>query len=227
MHQVQQTGQLAVQHVSQSLSHRLAPRYAENIINVLLIDRVSAERNKLVQHGLSITHTAVCHSRDSKGSLLTEGHSLFGSDIHQMVRDDGARNGAKIKALAAGKDRRQNFVRLRCRKNKHHMRRRLLQRLEQSVEGLLREHVHLINVNDTVVAARRRKLHIVPQVTNVINTAIGGAVNLEHIQTAPLGNLPAHVLIRVKIHLRPAGAVKSLGKNTRRGGLAGAARPDE
>ena len=87
--------------------------------------------------------------------------------------------------------------------------------------------MHLINVDDAVVTASRGKLHVVPQVAYVINAAVGGTVDLEHIQTAPLRNLQAHILIRVKIHLGPAGAVEGLGKNARRGGLAGAARADK
>ena len=127
--------------------------------------------------------------------------------------------------LAAREDGGQNLVRLRGGEDEHHVRGRFLQGLEQCIERFLGEHVHLVNVNDAVLPAGGGELHVVAQVADVIDTAVGSTVDFQHIQAAPLGNFLAHVLIRVEIHLRAAGAVERLGKDARGGGLARAARP--
>ena len=111
-------------------------------------------------------------------------------------------------------------MRLRGGKNEHHVWRRLLQRFEQCIERLFGEHVYLVYVHNAVAAARGGKLHVVSQISYVINTAVRGTVNLLHIQIAPLGYLPAYLLIRVKVYLGAAGAVEGFGKNTRGGGFA-------
>ena len=119
------------------------------------------------------------------------------------------------------------FVCLRGGEDELHMGRRLFQRLEQRVEGAVTEHVDFIYVVDAELPAGRCVVHRLPQGAHIIHTVIGGPVYLRHVETAPLRDFHAHILIRIKINAWPAGAVERFGKNARGTCLSGAPRADE
>ena len=109
-----------------------------------------------------------------------------------------------------------------------HVRRRLLQRLEQRVEGMRREHVHLVDEVHLVAALGRRVLHVVQQLARIVDAWCARPRRLRSDpRTAPasisrqLGALPAG---RGR---NPALAIEALGEDARDGGLAHAARAGE
>ena len=61
------------------------------------------------------------------------------------------------------------------------MRRRLFQRLEQRVEGVLRQHVHFIDDIDLVAGLDRGIAHALDDLAHVIDTGIGGGIHLDHV----------------------------------------------
>ena len=147
--------------------------------------------------------------------------------MQQMLRNHRRRDLPQIKPLTPAQNRRQDLVRLGRRKDELHMRRRLLQRLQQRVEGIRRQHVHLVNVVDPELPTRRSIVHPLPQRPDVIHTVVRRPVNLRHIKAPSFRNLHTHILVRIKIHPRPTSAVQRLRKNPARARLPRPTRPDK
>ena len=64
------------------------------------------------------------------------------------------------------------------------MRRRFFQRLEQRVEGALREHVHFVDDVDLVARLNGRIAHAVDDLAHVVDAGVGGGVHLDHVDVA-------------------------------------------
>ena len=147
--------------------------------------------------------------------------------MREMFDDERSGDTTQIKALAAGENCRQNFLRVGGGEHELHMRRRFFERLEQRVERRCREHVNLVNDVDLELAAGGNVLAGLAQLTHLLHTVIARAVNLQHVHRATIGNFFHARIVVVKVHLWAAGAIERLGKDARDGGLARAARPAE
>ena len=66
-------------------------------------------------------------------------------DIFESSREHRHRNAAEIEALAARYDRCGELLQLCRGKYEYNVRRRLLKRFEQRIEGALRQHMHLVD----------------------------------------------------------------------------------
>src|SRR5690606_4969238 len=105
-----------------------------------------------------------------------------GADLLEATDDFVDADAPEVESLAPGKNCRQNLMRLGGRKDEDHMWRRLLERLEQGIEGLLREHVNLIDNIDFVTAFRRRYDDRVSEASHIIDAIIRSGVNLDDVQ---------------------------------------------
>ena len=110
---------------------------------------------------------------------------------------------------------------------------RLLERLEQGVEGLAREHVDLVHDVHLEAAVDRREGDLVAQVAHVVDAAVGGGVHLDDVQRRAVGDGDA---VAADAARRGGGAVpgavgadavERLGEDARGARLPGAARPGE
>ena len=87
-----------------------------------------------------------------------------------------------------------------------------------------------MNLVDNVqfeAAGCRRVRGSVAQFANLIHAIIAGSVNFQHVKRPALGNLHTALIIVLEIHRGPVGRVQALGKNSRDGRFAGAARAAE
>ena len=118
-------------------------------------------------------------------------------------------------------------MRLRRRQNKNQICRRLLQRLEKSIKGARCQHMHLVDNIHLIAPLRRRILHFVNNLTDVVHTVIGRRVNFHDIHrrmrlyrlthgTCPARTLRAWIL-----------AIHRFGKYFGNRRLTGASRPAE
>ena len=113
-----------------------------------------------------------------------------------------------------------------------HMRRRLLERLQQAVESLRREHVHLVDDIDLVARIGRAIAHALDDLSDVAYAGMGGGIHLDHIDMAALDDrlaMPAH---HGQIDGRAAAAIfqfmiEGARENAGGGRLADAAHPGE
>lgn len=142
----------------------------------------------------------------------------------------------EIETLAAREDGLQNLLRVGGAQHKDHVRRRLLKRLEQRVERRRREHVDLVDDINLVLATHRGKVDGVDNfLAHIVHARAGGGIELVNIGVVALGDELAfltgavgHAAART-LGARRLGiaAEQRLGKNTRHGGLARAARSAE
>ena len=111
----------------------------------------------------------------------------------------------KVKPLAARQNRLRQLVYLGGRENEDHMLGRLLQRFEKRVERLGGEHMHLVDDIDAEARAVRLELHLVDDVADVLDFAVGRRVHLHHVEhaavfdaAAPLDNDDLEILSLIR-----------------------------
>ena len=117
-------------------------------------------------------------------------------------------------------DRCRYLMRLCRRQNKHDMRRRLFQRFQQRVKSFCRQHMHFIDNIYFITPVDRRKHDFFTQVTDLIDTAVRGSVDLKHIHTAAVIDPLAVGALVTGISSRPLLTIQSFRQNLRRTGLA-------
>ena len=154
------------------------------------------------------------------------GLESFGSDnVLEMAGNLRRGNAAEVKALAAAEHGGRDLVRLGRGQDETGVRRRLFQRLEQGVKGAVGEHMHFVDDVDLVTALAGAKAYLVAQLADVVDTVVGGSVDLDQVDHAAFGDGDAGgALVAGTFGLWRA-AVQRLGQDARRTGLARAARP--
>jgi hypothetical protein len=110
---------------------------------------------------------------------------LGGGDLLQALDDELGRDRLQVEALAAGDDGREHLLHLGGGEDELHVRRRLLEGLEQRVERRRREHVHLVDDVDLELALGRRVADGVAQVAHLLDAVVRGAVDLDHVEVEP------------------------------------------
>ena len=185
------------------------------------------KRNHLVKDRLRIAHPSVRHPRDTPERRLRDGNLLVDRDFLQPLHDQVGRDRLQIETLTTRNDRRQHLLRIGRRKDKLHVRRRLLQRLEQSIERLRRKHVHFVDDVDLEFPLRRCVADRVTEVAHLVDAVVRGTIDLHHVEMRPLRDRDARRIVDIKVCLGPVGAIERLRENARRRSLARATRPDE
>ncbi len=104
---------------------------------------------------------------------------------------------------------------------------RLLQRLEQRVEGRGREHVDLVHHEDAVLARRGRVAHRLDELAHVVHAGAAGRVDLAHVRRRPGGDLLARRALGAGLVRGALVAVEAAGQDAGQRGLADAARSGE
>jgi len=107
---------------------------------------------------------------------------------------------------------------------------RLLECLEQGVEGTATEHVDLVDQVDLEGAACRGVGSVLTQSPNVIHAGVAGGIDLHDIETPSFGDLDAGIADATGIVGRTilvGLTVQGLGENACRGGLPDATRSDK
>ena len=108
------------------------------------------------------------------------------------------------------------------------MRRRLLQCLEECVEGLCGQHVNLVDDEHLVLTNLRRHTHLLGEGTDIIHRVVRGSVQLMDVQRALfIESLARLTFVACLAVLTGVETVDGFGKDACAGGLAYAARPTE
>ncbi len=122
----------------------------------------------------------------------------------------------------------RDLLRVGSAEHEHHMRRRLLQRLEERVERLDREHVNLVDDVDLVASTRRSVVHATDDLlADVIHAGSARRVQLVYVGMLPVSDEPTVLARAIRVGRGALLADERLGKETRSGGLARTARPRE
>ena len=173
--------------VSLSQSHRgivnkRAGRLTQNVSNRLLRNDTAAVNGELLKRRQSVTHATTRMTNNKVNSCVFVGKALVFTDVDQVLCHLISSNGTEVKALHAGKNSCKNFLRIGGTHDKRHVRRRLLQRLEQGVKCRRGKHVHLVDNVDLALAAHRSVTSARNNLfSHVINAGVRGGVNLKDI----------------------------------------------
>src|SRR5947209_18638295 len=92
----------------------------------------------------------------------------------------------QVESLAARQYGDRDLADLGRGKNEFRVWRRLLQRLEQSVEGLRRQHMNFVQDVDLVARADRRIADRVVDLAHVIDAVVGGSIHLDDVDVPTL-----------------------------------------
>ena len=207
-------------------------RQSEGVDDILLANRLrrrvaAAEGDHLVKNRLRVAHPAVRRTGDRRQCGVLDKNLLRIRNLTQPLGNQRHRNAPQVETLASRDDGRQHLVRLRRRKEELHVRRRLLQRLEQGVPRARREHVHFVNDVNLVAAFGRGILDLIADGPHVIHPIMGGAVNLHHIQRISRGDLAAVLAFTARLAIFQIQTVERFGENAGGSRLANSPRAHE
>ena len=196
----------------------------EDLAHALCRDCPFGERRALVEDGQRIAHAAVGLYRDHREGLVLGLHLHLCRDVAQAALDLLDSDALEVVALAARLDGRRDLMGLRRRENEDDVRRRLLERLQERVERLGRQHVDLVDDVDLVAAIDRRELDRLAQVADLVDAAVGGRIDLKDIHRGAVRDLAALLTLPARLRRRPVLTIERLRQDLRRTRLARAAR---
>ena len=186
------------------------------------------ERDDLIERALRVAHAAVAGPRNRHHRGIVYGDPLGGGDRGDLVGDLLDADRLELEDLRARLDGRRDLVDLRRRHHEDDVRRRLLDGLQQRVEGLLRQPVDFVDDEDLVAVAGRRHAEAVDDdVADLVDAGVGGRVDLEDVHVASFGDLDARVAGAARIGGRSLFAVEAARQDARGRRLADAARAGE
>ena len=196
--------------------------------HLLVAHFLAAERHCLVEERERITHCPVGFLCDDVHGIFTHRNFLLGSDVLHVAHHVLNADAVEVVGLAAGKDGGEYLVFLGGGQDEDGMCRRFLKSLEESIEGRLRQHVHLVDDIYAVAAHLRRDAHLVGQCTDVVDRVVGCCVQLVYAVRTPFGERAAGLAFSARFELRPGiAAIDGLGEYPGRACLAHAARAAE
>ena len=151
--------------------------------------------------------------------LGIHGKVFLGAQAVQMGGNLFQGNPPQVMALAPGKDGGRDLVDLGGGKDEFHMGRRLLQGLQQGVEGGRGEHVDFVDDVDFVGRGRGHVGDIFPQVPDLVHTVVGGSVDFKDIRAMALDDIGTDFTRVAGAGCGTAFAVQGLGQDSGNGGL--------
>ena len=206
----------------------LMRKHVEIVQHLLILHLGAAEGNRLVEYGEGVTHGAVSLGRYHVQGLVPDGDALpvrNGPEVRNHIRNAYP---VEIIGLAAGKYGREYLVLLGGGKYEYGVCRRLLQSLEESVERLVRKHMHLVHDEHAVTADLRRDVDLLYQRLYILHAVVGSGIKLMYAVGPALLERTAGLAFAARFHILPRmGAVDGLGEYSRSAGLSHSSRAAE
>ena len=190
-----------------------------------LVYRIAA--GALIEQAQRVAHAAVGQPGQQPGRAGGEIHALGLGHVVQAPGYDLGVQTPEVEALAAREYGRRDFAQLGRGEDEHEVLGRLLQYLEQRVEGAGGEHVHLVDYVDAFFDRGGGEDGLVTQRADVVHAVVAGRVYLHDVHdrtglyAAAGGALAAGTAVYWVL------AVHGAGEQLCAGGLARAARADE
>src|SRR5262249_46740123 len=147
--------------------------------------------------------------------------------LSEMPLNFRRRNGSKDELLASGENRCRNLMAFcRCH-DEHNVRWRLLENLQQCVEGRCRQHVHFVNDEDLVSAPCGGIFGALPELANVIDAGIRGSVDFKNINGFTRRDFLTRITCIARSDRRPLSAIEAFGQYARCGRFSDSSRSRE
>ena len=208
-------------------THQFVGNGPEHLIHVVLGNRFAAERHGLIQQTQRVAHTAFTRLGHRPQTSFIDRDADVCHNFLETRNDLPTGNPAKVEMLAAGRDRRRDFVDFSRRKDKHRVRRGLFQCLQERVERRIGEHVDFVDDVDPIGAPERRKFDVFTKFPDVVHAGIRGAVDLDDVNRVAARNFQTTLALPARLRGRTFFAIQRLGQDTRGRGLAHAAHAGE
>ena len=130
-------------------------------------------------------------------------------DLGQLGDDVVERNRVEAEMLAARAYGLRNILRLRGRHHEDDVLRRFLQDLQQRIEGCIGDLMGLVEQVYFVAIACRGVARRLAQFANLVDPAVGGGIDLDHVQGIAGANLRAGVANPARLRGRAAARCQS------------------
>ena len=155
----------------------------ENLGDRLSGDILSTETHHSVEDRERITHGAIgLLSNDLKGFVFGL-KALLACDILEILSGITDGNTLEVKDLATRENGRYHLVLLGGSQDKDGMSGGFLQGLKEGVEGCIREHMHLIDDIDLILAYLGGDTYLLDERTDSLHTVVGGRIQLKNIES--------------------------------------------
>src|SRR5690606_24181373 len=160
----------------------------------------------------------VSRASDQAQSLLFRGDAFLLADTGEVRSQGRLFDTLQVEAHAARQDRDGDLADFGGGKDENDVRRRLLQRLQQGVEGRGGEHVHFVDDVNLVAGLRGPVADAIDQFAYIVDASSAGRVHLEHVGQAIFGNRLTNGTVVSRAGGRPCravgtGIVYGLGEN--------------
>ena len=133
----------------------------------------------------------------------------------------------EAEGLTARADGREHLREIRRAEDEDEVRRRLLDQLQERVEGGVGELMRLVEDVDLVAPLDRLEDHVVADLADVVDPALGRRVHLDDVERRARRDRPAGVALAARRRRGPVHAVERLRDDSRHGRLPGPTRAGE
>ena len=190
--------------------------------------RAAAMADGLVEKRGRVARRPLRRPRNQRKRVVGHGGPLGFGDSAQHLDHPLRGDPPEVESLAAAQHGDGHLADLGGREDELHVLGRLLEGLQQRVEGAGREHVDFVDDVDLVAGGGGAVGDAVDDLADVADAGARGRVHLEHVDMAALGDGDAVLAHSARFGGRPSGAVgadavHALGDDPRRGGLSDAA----
>ena len=200
---------------------------AEDRLGRRRIDRAIARRRQLVERRDRIAKRAARVPRNQPQRVIVGLDALSVTNPPQRLEQLVGRRAQERKRLAATTHRVGQAVRLGRAENEDHVRRRLLQRLQERVGRVGRQRMGLVEDVDAIATQHGLLIDAIANIADVIDATIRGCIELEDVERSAISNRETRLALETRRRRRTLRvlAIKRLAEDLRERRLARATRP--
>ena len=226
---LQRGARVPPQHRRDDSRHDAAIERAQRLRRLLLADLAarSVRGEELIEERERIAHRALRLLPDERQRSVGDGDALGLRDLAKPRDDLPERNELEVVPLHAAQDGRRQLLRIGRREQELDVPGRLLERLEERIEGGTAEHVHFVDDVDLVAVSRGQILRRLAQGAHVVDAVVGSGVDLLDVDVVALRDLDARAALPARLGRGAFLAVERAGEDARGGRLPAAARAGE
>ncbi len=195
----------------EEFGHGFARGEAEDVEDIGFGDFVAAKGDELVEHGLRVAHSAVGTFGNGPGGGVVEFDSFFLRDVLQVGCDDISGNGAEVEALATRDDGGEDLVGFGGGEDELYVLGWFFERLEEGIEGGVREHVDLVDIVDLEACAGGSKGGGFAKGADLLDAVVGGSVDFENVEGAAFGDFDGEGVFGVELDAGTTLGVEGFG----------------
>ena len=186
-------------------------------------------RNRLIENRQRVPHRAIARFGEQRQRIIVGRDLLLRGDVTQLLQDILKLDRPEAEVLAARTNRLRNILGLRRRHHENDVAGRLLQSLEQGIEGRIGDLVRFVENVDLEAVARWAVAGRVAQFADLVDPAVGGGVDFDHVDRVARANFGAGLAhsARFSRRLRSRPAVQSHGQDAGDGRLSDSPMPAE